>query len=201
MRYLIVIPCMDMVHTLFMASLLSMERPEGTQVHVCSSSLIYDARNELAMRAVQKKYGRVLWLDSDMVFGPDLMTRLIQDMDEGRQFVSALYYTRKKPIMPCVYKALEEQDGQTKAVCYEDYPRDTVFEIAGCGFGAVMMDTDVLTRAGAFGRPFQPMDGWGEDLSFALRARMAGVTLYCDSRLQLGHAGISVIDRETWEGR
>lgn len=201
MRYLIAIPCMDMVHTLFMTSLLGMDRPEGTEVSVCSSSLIYDARNTLAEQAVNRKFDRVLWLDSDMVFGKDLMTRLIADMDEGRQMVCGMFYTRKAPIHPCVYKALTVEDGQTRAVSYMDYPEGELFEVAGCGFGAVMMDTSVIRWAGNHGRPFSPIDGWGEDFSFELRARAEGVKIYCDSRIQIGHAGISIINRETWEGR
>lgn len=201
MRYLIAIPCMDMVHTLFMTSLLGMDRPEGSEVAVCSSSLIYDARNTLAAQAVNRKFDRVLWLDSDMVFGKDMMTRLIADMDEGRQMVCGMYYTRKAPIHPCVYKALDYQNGETRALSYTDYPEDQLFEVAGCGFGAVMMDTDVIRLAGNHGRPFSPMDGWGEDFSFGLRARAEGVKIYCDSRIQIGHAGISIINRETWEGR
>ena len=196
-RYLIAIPCMDMVHTFFMASLMAMHRPDNTELSVSSSSLIYDSCNSLAAKAVNEGFDRVLWLDSDMVFEPDLMERLIADLDEGRQFVSGMYYTRKAPINPCVYKALNESTEGTEAVVYEDYPKDTVFEVAGCGFGAVMMDTEVLRKAGQYGIPFSPIEGGGEDFSFELRAREAGVKLYCDSRIQVGHIGLTVINGKT----
>lgn len=201
MRYLIAIPCMDMVHTLFMSSLLAMPRPEGSEFAICSSSLVYDSRNRLAMKAVNEGFDRVLWLDSDMVFDTDLMTRLIADMDEGRQCVCGLYFTRKAPVMPCIYKALTQDGAETKADSYEDYPRDSVFEIAACGFGAVMMDAAIIRNAGNYGRPFSPIDGWGEDLSFALRMRNAGVRMWCDSRIRVSHLGLSLINEQTWEGR
>lgn len=200
MRYLIAIPCMDMVHTHFMASLLGMRRPDGTEVGICSSSLIYDARNTLASKATNEGFDRVLWLDSDMVLGDDTMERLIADMDEGRDFVSALFFTRKQPIRPCIYKSLETlENGRTRANNYDDYPKDSVFEVAGAGFGAVMMSTDLIRAVGRDSRPFSPMPGWGEDFSFELRAKDAGFKLFCDSRIRVGHVGLTVITEKTWE--
>ena len=64
-----------------------------------------------------------------------------------------------------------------------------LFEIAGSGFGAVMMTTDLIRRCG--GQPFFPVAGFGEDFSFCLRAREAGAKLYCDGRIKLDHIGVS----------
>ena len=200
MRYLIAIPCMDMVHTYFFASMLALNKPENVEVSVCSSSLIYDARNSLAMQAVNNGFDRVMWFDSDMRFGPDIMMRLIQDMDEGRDFVSALYFTRKKPIHPCVYKSLITlPDGKTHSEFYADYPKDQIFEAAGCGMGACMVSADALRAAGKNQNPFSPINGWGEDFSFELRLRDAGVKIWCDSRIVAAHVSLQLIDESTWE--
>lgn len=202
MRYLVTIPCMDMVHTFFMTSLLAMRKPEGAEVAICSSSLVYDSRNTLAQKAVNEGFDRVLWLDSDMIFEPDIMERLIEDMNAGARFVTALYFTRKAPVVPCIYRALETmENGGTHGVSFEDYPKNALFEIAGCGMGACMMDTDVLRAAGNYGKPFSPMDGWGEDFSFDIRVRQAGIGIFCDSRIIAGHIGQSIINESTWEGR
>ena len=202
MRYLIAIPCLDMVHTWFMASLLAMDRPEGTEVQICSSSLVYDSRNTLAEKAVKRGFDRVLWLDSDMVFEPDLMHRLIADMDEGRDMVCGLDFTRKAPIKPCLSRKLITHDsGRTEAVDFDSYPENAVFEVAGAGFGAMMTSVDVIRAAGAKGRPFSPIEGWGEDYSFLLRAHEAGYKCWCDSRIKVGHAGISIINEQNWKGR
>ena len=72
-KTLIAIPCMDMVHTGFMRSLLGLHHPGAVRYSLTMSSLIYDARNSLAKQAVTEGYDRVLWLDSDMDFAPDLM--------------------------------------------------------------------------------------------------------------------------------
>ena len=203
MRTLIAIPCMDTVQTMFFISMMGLCKPEGTKTAIVSHSLIYDARNELAALAVEKGYDRVLWLDSDMVFDADLMERLGADLDEGREMVCGLYFTRRAPVRPCVYSELccRESDGHVIPVVksYENYPKDTVFEAQGCGFAACMMTTDLIRRIQArHDRPFSPAEGFGEDLTFCLRAREAGAAIWCDSRIKVGHAGISVVNEDTW---
>lgn len=206
MNTLIAIPCMDMVQTVFFGSMIRLRKPAGTFVSWVTSSLVYDARNMLAENALRHDYDRVLWLDSDMVFEPDLIERLSADIDDGHQFVSALYFTRKSPVHPCVYSKVEDETPELPTVKplivpYNEYP-DGLFEIAGCGFGAIMMTTGLLRAVGrAFPQPFYPLLGFGEDFSFCLRARELGYKLWCDSRVKVGHAGVSIINENTWNGR
>lgn len=201
MKTLIAIPCMDMVHTEFCRSLLAMERVSDVQITFCQSSLIYDARNKLASIAIEGGFDRVLWLDSDMAIPQDLFRRLSAHLDEGKEIVSGLYFCRRPPYNPIIYKALflSQENGHAKAnaVNYEDYPQSEVFQIAGCGFGAVLMTTDALRRIyDACGLPFFPATGFGEDLAFCLRATELGVQIWCDSSVRLGHVGAAVFNEE-----
>ena len=204
MRTLIAIPCMDTIQTLFFASYLKLRKPgDETVTAVTTSSLIYDARNTLAQIAVNGGYDRIFWIDSDMIFEPDLLERFHADLDEGRDMVCGLFFTRKNPVRPVIYERLEriDEDGRlmNDAQPMEDYPRDSVFPVAGCGFGAVMMNVDLLRRVGdAFGPPFTPLPSHGEDFAFCIRARHLGTAIWCDSRIKLGHAGVSVINEETY---
>lgn len=206
MRVLIAVPAMESVATEFYQSCLGL-RHDGTAVWtVTRSSLIYTARNALAEKAINDGFDRVLWLDSDMVFGPDLLERFSADMDEGRDFVCGLYFKRKKPYVPVIYKDLMVQQAENGFVrplanIYEDYPRDSVFEVAGAGFGAVMTSVDLLRRCHSeFGQPFTPVVGFGEDLSFCVRVQKLGVPMYCDSRIKVGHIGSVVITEEIYDG-
>lgn len=206
MKTLIALPCMDTVHTIFMKSLLGMDRPGQTGFAFSCSSLIYDARNTLAKQAVNEGYDRVLWLDSDMDFRPDLLKQLSEDMDEGRELVSGLYFKRKAPVKPVIYKDIgmlknENDDGMTPvAIPYDDYPEDSIFSIAGCGFGGCLVSVDLIKRIGEkYGLPFSPIMGFGEDLSFCIRATELGVELFCDSRVKMGHVGLGTITEETYK--
>ena len=99
---------------------------------------------------------------------------------------------------------LENDKGELvpTAVSYKNYPKNGVFEIAGAGFGAVMMTTDLLERVTRGDRlPFSPIMGFSEDLSFCLRVREIGVKMWCDSRINPAHIGTALVDESTWEGR
>lgn len=204
MKTLIAVPCMDMVHTLFFKSFVSLRCPPDTDVTVSSSSLIYDARNQLAKQAVEGNYDRLLWLDSDMVFNPDMIERFNEDMDGGLEYVSALYFTRRAPVSPCVYKtcSVKLENGKHAPTCESitELPETPLFQVAASGMGAVMMSVSLVKRvADRYGLPFSPVLGFGEDLSFCMRASELGVPLWCDSRISLGHAGQAIFDFKTWQ--
>ena len=201
MRTMIAVPCMDMVHTLFFSSMMNLHKPEGTEIAVSCSSLVYNARNLLAKKAIDEGFDRVLWLDSDMVFDADLMDRLSADMDKGLQYVCGLFFTRKNPLKPCIYKYMgnrtnENGEEAPAADPYTDYPREQVFPVDGSGFAAVMMTTDLIRKCGP--SPFFPIMGFGEDFTFCLRAREAGATLWCDSAAKVAHIGQSLATEDVF---
>lgn len=203
MRTLIGVPCMDMVSTSFMTSLAGLEPVGETELCVIQSSLIYDARNSISKHAVEAGWDRILWLDSDMVFSGKLLEKLSKHLDDGKDFVSGLYFTRRHPTLPTIFSdvRMDEVDGKKQPVAeaYKDYPRDSVFEIEACGFGAVLMSTDVVRKVyDAFGIPFSPVLGFGEDISFCLRARKLGIPLWCDSSIKLGHVGYHMITEDNY---
>lgn len=204
MKTLIGIPCMDMVHTGFMKSLLQLQRKEEVGFSIISSSLIYDARNTLAKHGIDGGFDRILWLDSDMEFSPDLLNHLIEDMDENNlDIVGGIYFTRKTPSMPCFYQKVgylhdEEEDSVSPvALHYYDYPADQLFTVEGLGFGAVLVKVDLIKKVqDKYGLPFSPILGFGEDLSFCIRARDVGATIWVDSRVKCGHIGQIVYTEE-----
>lgn len=205
MKYLIAIPCMDTVPVQFMHSLLYVEKPEDTHVSLISGSLIYDSRNHALEQAVLGDYDRILWLDSDMTFEPDTMMRLIEDLDSGHEIVSGLYFKRRPPYTAVLFKRLflDEKEGYKIPVNdeYNDYPKDSLFQLEGFGFGCVMMEVSavkkIMEKYGA--KLCMPVAGFGEDLSFCLRAKYAGVDLWCDSRIKCGHIGYYAVSEDNRE--
>ena len=203
MKYLVAIPCFDMVYTDFMLSLLNMQRVGESYCQVVKSSLIYDARNNLAKQAVNGGFDRMLWLDSDIVFDPDLMVRLAKHLDDGYEYVSGLYFKRQYPTEPVCFKTITQvQEGKelvTKALVYKDYPKNQLFEVDATGFGAVMITTDLIKRVqDKYGLPFSPQLGLGEDMSFCWRAKQVGAKLYCDSSIKLKHIGSIAYTEQTY---
>jgi hypothetical protein len=187
-KVLIAVPALDVMPVQTAYSMLSLKRDCPSRFSFIVRASCADARNMLAREAIESGADRVLWIDSDMVFQDDLMLRLGEDLDAGWDMVCGLYFKRELPVTPVIYKRVEMANGVEP---YLDYPRDSVFPVAGCGFGAVMMNTELLTRADSFKTgPFTPLPHLSEDLSFCKRATDAGARIACDSRIKVGHVGV-----------
>lgn len=196
---------MDQCDSRFVGSLAALKRSEDTVVAMEISSLIYDARNHLASLATSAKtdFDYVLWLDSDMVFAPDLLQRMLKHMENGLDIVSGIYFRRQPPFSPVLFKRLSHEvlENNKKFEEYNDYPKDSLFEVDGFGFGCVMMTVDMLIdiALNCPGNWFDCSDSWGEDVSFCLRAKSLGYKLWCDSTIKCGHVGKLVVDESVWE--
>lgn len=203
-KILIACPMLQKVDSGFLTSLMGLNHVGQMHFSVEVGSLIYMARNRLAMKAVEGGFDTVLWIDSDMVFDPGLVERLWADMEEGRDFVTALYFRRAIPTLPVISKSVvwvQDEDGvRHEAEPYCEYPRDAVFEVGGSGLGACMVRTDVIVEAAQRFRtsPFDPLPMLGEDYSFCWRLGQIGKKMWCDSRIKVGHVGQFVYDEGTY---
>lgn len=200
-RILIAVPCFDHVDVDFAQSLVSLDTADiGGKVSIAflPGSLIYVARDMLADQAIAMDADYVLWLDSDVVFTPDLLHNLLaHDVD----FVTGMYFERRPPFGPVLYKKIRygETPAEYEAEKYLDYPQKELFEIDACGFGAVLVRTQVIKDVRErYYHAFAPQQGFGEDISFCIRAKNVGYKLWCDSSIQLGHVTRSVSNEETY---
>ena len=184
MKTLVAIPCGDTVPADTLQSVICLRVESPVQFTLVRGSLVYDARNRLAEIAMTGDFDRILYLDSDMVFEPDLLQQLQRS---GRDFVTGIACGRRPPFVPCVFKSLEQH--KIRLFEWEEMPEDT-FEVAGCGFACVLMTADVIKRVFyRFGTAFDPIRSYGEDLSFCIRAAEAGIRMYAEPRAELGHMG------------
>lgn len=189
MKLMICVPTLDYVHSDFMKCLIKLtthlkDERRDFDVEIISGTLVYMARDKLARKAVNNGYTHTLWLDSDMIFTEDLLDDM---MFSGKDFVSGIYHTRRPPHVSCIFKdiSLDNIDRYDDG----DYPNNT-FEIAGCGFGCVLLSTQIIADVyERFGEGFMPEHGLGEDIAFCRRAKACGHKLYCEPGVRLGHIG------------
>ncbi|MBQ9002594.1 MAG: hypothetical protein IJ087_12150 [Eggerthellaceae bacterium] len=204
---IVAIPCRDTVAFRFFESMISLRVPDGTHWTGVSGTLSYVTRNELARAVLEGGYDRVLWLQGDVAFSPDLAERLAADLDAGLEYVSALCFTQGGgQVLPDAYSEVGWQDDGAggKVLCatrFEEYPRDSLFRVAGTSLSAVMMSADAIRRVGeAFGAPFDPVPSTAdESLSFCARLTELGIAMYCDSRVALGRVGGELIGDRPYE--
>lgn len=203
-KYLIGIPALDMMPTATTVALTQLKRVGVVKHSFICNSLVSDARNMIAKQAIESDADRILFIDSDMYFEPDAMQRLEADMDNSAEMVCGLYFKRMLPTEPCIYKTAEivqtDKGNRGHIEAYTDYPKDSVFEVEACGFGLVMVDTDlIIDVAKNYGAPFNPYMGLlGEDISFCYRARQLGHKIYCDSSIKVGHVGQMIYGENQW---
>ena len=195
MKILVAIPCMDQVPAPFCNSLALLQKAGDCTLMMKSGSLIYTSRNALATAAIHTEADLVFWLDSDMVFKPDVLLRMLKTLQENNlDMLSGLYFRRVPPYSPVLFDQLEINGVEAKYSEFQSIP-DGLFEVGACGFGCVLMKTDVFFDVHAkFGNMFAPIGNNGEDVAFCWRARQCGYKIYCDPSIICGHVGYSVVD-------
>lgn len=188
MKLMIAIPTYDYMHFQFVQCLTKLIRrldADGIDFQVIyqGGTLVYVGRDKLAKMAIDQGFTHILWLDSDMIFNEDLLENL---MLSGKSFVTGIAHARRAPHVSCIFNeiwpAVDRWEGH-------DYPKGT-FKIGGCGFACVLMETKVAEKVYTInGTAFFPMKELGEDLAFCKRARDAGIELWAEPRVWLGHIG------------
>lgn len=195
MKILIAVPCMDQVPVPFCQSLAQLQKIGDCVLAMKSGSLIYTSRNDLARKALEIDADYVFWLDSDMYFKPDTLIRMMDTLQKNDlDFLTGLYFRRVPPYTPVLFDRLEYHKGICEWTEFKSIP-DGLFEVGGCGFGCVLMKTEMFIDVqSVHGNMFAPRGNNGEDLAFCMRARECGFKLWCDPSIICGHVGYSVVD-------
>ena len=179
MKILIAVPCMDQVPAPFCNSLALLQKVGDCTLMMKSGSLIYTSRNALATAAIQTEADLVFWLDSDMVFQPDTLARMLKTLQEkDLDMLTGLYFRRVPPYSPVLFDKLEIDGLACDFSEFKSIP-DDLFEVGACGFGCVLMKTDVFFDVQTqYGNMFAPIGNNGEDVAFCWRARKCGYKIY-----------------------
>lgn len=160
-----------------------LEKPPGTLIIHEKGHHISRARNDAVQDFLETDRKYLMFIDDDLIFiRTDLIYRLL---DWDKDLTSGLYYNRRPPFHPLMLF----KEGNTLGYKYmhEDYPRDQLIEVDGCGAGLLLIKREVFNHVGP---PwFQVHDEWqpnkrvvwGEDIEFCVKAKQAGLKIYVDT--------------------
>ena len=153
---------------------------------------IVTARNKIVEQAIEQKCDWIFWIDDDMVVKPDdnIVEKL---MAYDKDVIAPLFFSRVFPYIPMIFKRKLYGD---KFAVYDniiDYPKG-LCKVDGIGFGCVLTKVECFKK---IQKPyFWANDIFGEDLYFCESCNRAGIEVYCDTTVEVGHIGQPIV---SWE--
>lgn len=185
----------------------------GGWLAVQAGSNLSGPRNGLVEKFLA--YGKADWLfmvDSDMVFNPDVIEALLEYADpEHAPIVGGLCFgfNEEGEICPTLYGLDGDPDKpeELDVVRYNTWPVNTMFQVAATGAACLLIHKTALERIRDFngGKGFNEAFPWfqelnhngrpvGEDIAFCWRAGLAGIPVYVNTGVQIGHIKYRLLD-------
>jgi hypothetical protein len=164
------------------------------------------ARNKIVERFLQSDGEWLLMVDSDMGFPADLPMRLLATADaEKRPIVGGLCFgmNLEQGVFPTAYWIHEGRFWILGKL------PDEPFQVDGTGAAVLMIHRSVFAKTIIDGWPgrwfdrlFYGGEPVGEDLSFCLRCRAAGVPIWIDPTIPIDHYKIHLpLNRASWQAQ
>ena len=181
---LIAIPTNKYIEPETFKSVYDLDVPEGyrTDFQFFYGYQIDQIRNLIAHWA--SNYDYLFAVDSDIAFKPDTLRKLL---DHDKDIVSGLYIQRKPG------QHILEIYRDKRNVPYNDIKGLGLVEIDGCGFGCVLVKSEVIRTIGypqfVYYSAIDHKDTISEDTFFCLKARQAGFRVFADTSILCEHIG------------
>ena len=174
--------------------LLYTERNIGP-IHYVKATMSWHemARNQL----VEQMLGDwILMLDTDHVFAPDLLERLLAVKEKYKaQIVSGIYSYKFPPHAPVANLWTGSDEKNFKLTPLMDWDRSAeVIEVGTTGAGCMLIDRKLLKQVQhTFGPPFEIVPGLSEDYSFCYKAHKLGVPVHLATNIECHHVVNTVL--------
>lgn len=169
----------------FTECLGNLDKPPDTKVVIRTGIDIGINRRDIVRQALEGSTEWVFFLDDDMLFPPDHLTRLLA---HEVPVVASLYLNRKPPHYANAFnrqKILDDGSLVWQPVTLLGAPGEGLAEIVAAGTGGMLVRTDVFRSI--------PHDTWflheqgTEDLPFCARVIESGYRIYLDLGAAMGH--------------
>ncbi len=182
-----------MLPSAFFDSFILMEKPDYCYLR-SNRANIENMRNELVSEAIKSRCTHLLMLDSDQVYHPKTITRLLS---HRLPIVGCLVYRRYPPFDPLMLKG-----AISRYHTIMEWEPDSLVEVDATGTGCLLFEMDVFRvmpypwfrfRVGPYGAPI------GEDFGFCADLRENGYKIFVDTSIPVGHLSQMVINEGTWK--
>jgi FkbM family methyltransferase len=188
-RILIGIPTAKNIETETFKAIYDLEVPDGyeTEFQCFYGYNIDQVRNLIAHWAINYDY--LFSVDSDIAFERDTLKKLLA---HDKDLVSGLYIQRK-PGQHVLEIYEHNQRGGVSNMPYSKLKGRNLVEIAGCGFGCVLVKSEVFAAVGypqfEYHSAIDHAHTISEDNDFCRKALAKGFHIYADPSIQCRHIG------------
>jgi len=187
----------DRVPVQFFTSFACMDKPERYTLlvpqfpHGPWTGSLADARNSLVEQALDEGCSHLLMLDTDQVYPPDTLTRMLSHKVD---VCGVRVHRRWMPFDPIF---LRGDVGKYESVSEDEMYSGDLIPVDATGTGCLLFDMDVFLRVDRPWFEFGIHDGKpvGEDITFCSKARAAGVDIFIDTAIEVGHLATVQVDR------
>jgi hypothetical protein len=188
----ILVPTRDTVHSHFsfsLGNLIKTTTQMGIDVHLFfdASTILINQRETLISQAIKMKSKWVLWLDSDMMFPPTTLMRLLAHKDN---IVACNYMKRSFPFKSVAFTDTNDWESWVPL-----QTEDKLITVEAIGMGCVLMKTSIFQKLSKpyFEYTYQPKteDWGGEDFTLFKKLNKLGYQVKVDTNLsnEIYHIG------------
>lgn len=173
----------------FVRSMLML--PKGYGLSLRQSARLDENRNAVLYDALQVNADCLLMIDTDMVFTPQDVEKILKHIENGKDYVCGLFHAGHPPHELCVYGGYDEVN--RKHIPVE--PGHEPFKIYASGLAFVAISKRLMDKLPpfAFNRLERNKIFLGGDLSFCQVVRELGFELWCDPTINIGHVVNKVV--------
>ena len=163
----------------FFDSCLMMNK-HNAEVFRAQSGPIHAMRNTITLNALNKDCTHLIFLDADMVYPCDTITKLLA---HDKEIVGALTFKRWPNFEPLCFS------GEPYKMTQIDPIPEELFEVTATGTGCLMIKIHVFENLDYPWFEFDNYDGKpvGEDINFCYKAREKGFKVHVDPTVRTEH--------------
>lgn len=147
-------------------------------------------RNQIVDSAIKNNSTHIMFIDNDMKFPDDGVARLLK---HDKDIVAANYNVRLDPTSGVLSGPTVKMlvDGKPVSMLTKDFPTE-LFKCYAVATGFTLIKTDVFKKLEKpYFEAWQDDKGihYTEDIDFCRKAGEAGIEVWCDPTIKLGHIG------------
>ncbi len=161
-------------------------KPEGSMALFCHDRSPAKGRNMIIEAAIQHDCTHILFLDDDMAYPADTLNKLLA---HNKDAVTGLYLSRAYPHQPLIFDDFDDEGKALFSYLTETTP--PLKKVVAAGFGCVLIKVEALKQMEKPWVRLGELDAqeWCDDIGFWWRYYKAGLKLYCDTTVRVGHIG------------